>query len=304
MSVILTIGTFDGVHLGHRKIIRALTRDALKRGMDSALAYFPFPPKFFFSKESENCLITLPEEREELLRGLRVGNITGIPFDSVLAEMSAARFFNDVILKARDAAGLCVGRDFAFGRNRAGNVDFLRKRCAEAGIRFKALSFVAFGGRRISSSMIRALLRSGRVGEANKCLGWNYSVSGQVAAGAGIGRLLGFPTANINAHPAKILPPGVFAARVRTPGGTFRGVVNVGRRPTVAGDEGRPLLEVHILDFNRDIYGRRLTVEFLRHLRAEKKFGSRESLRQQIIRDVGLAGKYFGMEAADKKGGQ
>ena len=296
MSVFLTIGTYDGVHLGHQKIIRTIIRDSLKRGMDSALAYFPLPPKFFFSGETANCLITLPEEREERVRSLRVENITEVPFNAVLAQMSAEKFFNDIILKAHDAAGLCVGQDFGFGHNRGGNTEFLRKHCAAAGIRFKAMSFVTFGGHKISSSLIRTSLRNGRVEEANKCLGWNYIVSGKVVKGAGIGRRLGFPTANIDAHPAKILPPGIFAAKVRLDKGIFYGVLNVGRRPTVNGLDGRLLLEAHILDFDRDIYGHILQVEFLRHLRSEKKFNSREALQRQILEDIRIARKYFEIE--------
>lgn len=293
MSVFLTIGTYDGVHLGHQKIINALIRESLKRGLNSALAYFPSPPRFFFSGETVNCLITLPEEREKLLRKLRVENITKVPFDSVLAEMSAEKFFNDIILKGHDAAGLCVGRDFAFGKNRRGNAEFLMKHCAAAGIRFKAMSFVTFGGHKVSSSLIRTFLRNGRVEEANKCLGWNYTVSGKVVKGEGIGRRLGFPTANIDAHPAKILPPGIFAARVRLDKGVFHGVVNVGHRPTVDSLDGCLLLEVHILDFDRDIYGRKLEVEFIRHLRSERKFKSKEALQRQILQDIRIARKYF-----------
>ena len=168
MSVFLTIGTYDGVHLGHQKIIKALIRDGLKRNTGSALAYFPFPPKFFFSNETTNCLITLPEEREERIRNLRVENITEVPFNAAMAGMSAEKFFNDIILSAHEAAGLCVGQDFAFGHNRRGNTGFLQAHCAAAGIRFKAMSFVTFGGHKISSSLIRTFLRNGHVEMANK----------------------------------------------------------------------------------------------------------------------------------------
>ncbi len=289
MSVFLTIGTYDGVHLGHQKIIRTLIRESLKRGIGSALAYFPFPPKFFFSGEAVNCLITLPEEREERIRNLRVANITEVTFDAAMAEMRAEKFFDDIILNAHDAAGLCVGQDFALGHNRRGNTEFLKTHCARAGIHFKAMSFVTSGGHKISSSLIRTLLRNGRVETANKCLGWNYTVSGKVIKGAGIGRRLGFPTANIDVNPAKILPPGIFAAKVRLDKGVFYGVVNVGLRPTVNTLGGRLILEVHILDFDRDIYGSTLEIEFLRHLRPEKKFSSRESLQRQILQDIKIA---------------
>ena len=294
MSVFLTIGTYDGVHLGHQKIIRTLIHEGLKRGMHSALAYFPLPPKLFFSGETENCLITLPQEREERVRTLRVENISRIPFDAVVSRMSAEKFFAEVIVKAHSAAGLCVGKDFAFGHNRRGNAEFLRKHCAAAGIRFKAMPFITFDGHKISSSLIRTFLRNGRVDMANKCLGWNYTVSGKVVKGAGIGRSLGFPTANIDAHPAKILPPGIFTAKVRLDKEMFYGVVNVGRRPTVSSPGGRLLLEVHILDFDRDIYGRALEVEFIRHLRSEKRFNSREALQRQIREDIKIARRMLG----------
>jgi len=296
MPNFLTIGTYDGVHLGHRKIIGTLVRESSKRGLDSALAYFPAPPKFFFLNETENCLITLPAEREELVRRLGVEHVTKIPFNSELAEMSAEAFFNNIVLKSQAAAGLCVGRDFALGKGRRGNLEFLKRRCAEAGIRFKALSFVTFDGHKISSSLIRTFLRNGHVEEANKCLGWNYSASGKVVRGDGIGRRLGFPTANMGVHPAKILPPGIFAVRVKLGKEMFYGVVNVGRRPTVdslARHGGRLLSEVHILDFDRDIYGHDLEVEFLRHLRPEKKFSSKEALQRGILQDINIARKYF-----------
>jgi riboflavin kinase/FMN adenylyltransferase len=292
MPSYLTIGTYDGVHLGHRKIITALIRESLKYRLRSALAYFPEPPKFFFSRETENCLITLPEEREALFRGLGVGRISPIPFTAAVADMSAEKFFNSLILKKYRAEGLCVGRDFAIGKDRLGNLEFLRKRCAEAGVRLKTMTFTAFEGHKISSSLIRSFLRNGHVEAAAECLGRPYSVAGTVIKGAGMGRLLGFPTANAGADPAKILPPGVFAVRVRLGKEVFSGVANVGRRPTLRSLGGRMLLETHILDFDRDIYGRRLEVEFLRHLRAERRFGSRETLRQQIAADVRAARKH------------
>lgn len=299
MPVYLTIGTYDGVHLGHRKIIATLVRESLKLGLDSALAYFPFPPKFFFSGENKNCLITLPDEREELIRSLQVKNIAKLPFTASLAGMSAEDFFKKIILKARASSGLCVGRDFAIGKGRRGDLEFLRKRCAAAGVSFKAMSFVTFDGHKISSSLIRTFLRNGRVAMAAKCLGRNYSVSGKVVRGAGLGRRLGFPTANLAAHPAKILPPGIFAVKARLGNSMFSGVANVGHRPTMAAPGGQLLLEVHILDFDREIYGRRLEVEFLRHLRSERKFSSREALQRQILSDIKAARKHIGSRSAD-----
>lgn len=291
------IGSFDGVHLGHRRLIRAAVREALRRGMDSRIVYFPLPPKFFFSGELENCLITLPEEREALIGSLRPDFVDPLVFNETLASMPAADFFSRVVLERYASGGLCVGPDFAVGRGREGHRDFLRAASRQAGIAFKAVPFATRGGHRVSSSMIRARLREGRVEEANRCLGWNYTVSGPVIKGAGLGRKLGFPTANVGAHPAKILPPGIFAARVKVGRERHDAVLSVGRRPTVNTLGGRMILEAHILDFSRTIYGREVEVTFLKHLRPERKFASKESLVSHIRADIAAARRFFGARA-------
>ncbi len=289
----VAIGSFDGVHRGHRRIIRAAIREALRRGMESRVVYFPFPPKFFFSGETTDCLITLPEERERLIESLRPGLVEPLVFNNALSSMPAPDFFSRVVLERYKAGGLCVGPDFAVGRGREGHADFLRRACAESGIAFRAVPFTRRGGHKISSSLIRSHLRAGAVEEANVCLGWEYSVSGPVIKGAGLGRKLGFPTANVGAHPAKILPPGIFAARVRVGRETFGAVLSVGRRPTLNTLGGRMLLEAHILDFSRDIYGRTVEVTFLKHIRAERRFSSKEALVEHIRSDVAAARRFL-----------
>jgi len=289
----MAIGTYDGVHLGHRKIIRAAIREALKRGMKSKVVYFPFPPKFFFSGEKENCLITLPEEREDLIKALRPDSVEAIEFNKPFASMRAGDFFTGVVLKGFTAGGLCVGPDFAVGQGREGHLDFLRAASRKAGIAFKAVPFARRGGHKISSSLIRAHLRAGAVEEANICLGWEYSASGPVIKGAGLGRKLGFPTANIGVDAAKILPPGIFAARVKVAHETFNAVLSVGRRPTVNTLNGKLILEAHILDFSRMIYGAQVQVTFLKHLRPERKFHSLDSLIIHIRQDITAARKFF-----------
>ncbi|HAH32075.1 MAG TPA: riboflavin biosynthesis protein RibF [Elusimicrobia bacterium] len=293
MLKLLTIGTYDGVHRGHRKIISAVLRDSRKLALKPSVVYFPAPPKFFFSKQAENCLITLPEERERLIQQTGAVCVRALPFTAELSRMAAERFFSGILTGSLGAGGLCVGRDFALGRERRGNVDFLRKACADSGLFFRAMSFVRHGSHKISSSLIRAFLHCGNVEEANVCLGWNYSVSGCVVKGAGMGRKLGFPTANIAAHPAKILPPGIFAAHVKLGADTFEAVLNVGRRPTLDTLGSRMILEAHILDFSKMIYGRKLEVVFLKHLRPERKFHSRESLIHHIQEDIVNARRFF-----------
>lgn len=289
----LAIGTFDGVHLGHRKIISAALREARRRGMKSRVIYFPVPPKFFFSGEKENCLITLPEEREKLISALGADLVEPLAFNSGLASMSAGDFFAQVVLKRFRASGLCVGPDFAVGKGREGHLAFLRKASAAAGIAFKSVAFSKRGGHKVSSSLIRAHLRAGAVEEASRCLGWEYSVSGPVIRGAGLGRKLGFPTANVGADPAKILPPGIFAARVKVGSESFDAVLNVGRRPTVDTLDCKMILEAHLLDFSRTIYGKKIEVTFLKHIRPERKFHSKESLIQHIQADITAARKFF-----------
>ncbi|HBA60659.1 MAG TPA: riboflavin biosynthesis protein RibF [Elusimicrobia bacterium] len=293
MQNFLTIGTYDGVHLGHRKIIRTAMREALKRGMKSRVVYFPVPPKFFFSGEKTNCLITLPAEREKLLSDLRPDGVEALPFDRKLASMHAGDFFQDLVVGRFGAGGLCVGPDFAVGKGREGHLDFLREACMASGMYFKSVNFARRLGHKISSSLIRAHLRAGAVEEANICLGWAYSASGPVIKGAGIGRQIGFPTANVGVHPAKILPPGIFASRVKVDGESFNAVLNVGKRPTVESLGSKVVLEAHLLDFSRMIYGKTLEVTFLRHIRPERKFSSRESLIEHIKSDIAAARKFF-----------
>lgn len=289
----LAIGTFDGVHLGHRKIIKTAIREALCRGLKSRIVYFPFPPKFFFSGETEGCLITLPEERERLIADLRPDEVEALPFDKALSSMSADAFFTGLLLGKFKVGGLCVGPDFAVGKGREGHLDFLRGASKEAGIAFKSVAFATRGGHRISSSLIRSHLREGAVEEANRCLGWNYIASGPVIKGAGLGRKLGFPTANVGVHPSKILPPGIFAAKVKVGHESHNAVLSVGRRPTVNTLGGRVILEAHILDFSRMIYGKKVEVTFLKHLRPERKFNSRDSLVAHINADIATARKFF-----------
>jgi riboflavin kinase/FMN adenylyltransferase len=261
--------------------------------MASQVTYFPLPPKFFFSGESRNCLITLPEEREKLLAALRPDKVEPLAFNNGLSAMPAADFFSQIVLSRYRAGGLCVGPDFAVGHGREGHLDFLRSASRKAGIAFKAVAFARRGGHKISSSLIRAHLREARVEEANTCLGWEYSVSGSVIKGAGLGRKLGYPTANIDAHPAKILPPGIFAARVRVGHELHNAVLSVGCRPTVNTLDHKTILEAHILDFSKTIYGKKLEVTFLKHLRPERRFGSKESLVRHIAGDVAAARRYF-----------
>ncbi len=293
MKRYLTLGSYDGVHRGHRKIIETVMRQSCRLGMKSGILFFPIPPKFYFNGNIFNCLITLPEERVKILKDMRLDFIGRLDFDSKIAGMEPGYFFQNILLGKLNMGGLCVGEDFSLGRDKKGNISVLRKLCARYKVKFKTVSFVRHRERKISSTLVRNYLACGNIREANRCLGRNYSVSGKVIEGAHMGRKLGFPTANIEAGNLKILPPGVFAVKVFWRTEKFLGVANVGVKPTMGYSLSRLLLEVHILDFDRDIYGENLRIEFLKKIRNEKKFSSRENLQSAILSDIFKARKYF-----------
>jgi len=287
MKNFITVGTFDGVHLGHREILRALAREAGELGLKSCAAYFPVPPKAVLSGKTAQSMLTLPAERERLIFNCGVDHAAPVEFTKELANESPEKFFAEVIIGKLHAGGLLAGQDFAFGKNRAGHVNWLRQKCAEKNISLAVMHFVKSGGHKISSSAIRAFLHAGKVSEAAALLGRNYTAKGMVIKGEGVGRKLGFPTANLAVDERKILPRGVFDARARLDGREFCAVANVGFRPTVNPvHAAAPLCEVHILDFSRDIYGMELEVEFISLLRGETRFNSVAELTAAIRADI------------------
>lgn len=283
---LVTLGTFDGVHRGHGKLVRSLLRLAARRRLRSLVVLFERPPRFHFRPESSTPLLTLPRERERLLRSLGVDRVETLRFGPRWAAMSHENFFEGYLLRRLGAAGLLVGPDFAFGRGRLGDVAWLRSACRSRGLSLWVGPLLRARGRKISSTRIRELVSAGRVEDAARLLGRPYSLEGRVTRGRGLGRKLGFPTANLRVDPGKLLPRGVFQVRARLPGSARArpGVCNVGTRPSAGG--GPLSVEVHLPGFSGDLYGCVLGVEFLRRLRSERKFPSLEALKRQIARDV------------------
>jgi riboflavin kinase/FMN adenylyltransferase len=293
----VTVGTFDGVHLGHACILRALSDEAKELGMKSLAAYFPIPPRAVLTDHKAQNLLTLPAEREALIKACGVDCAVPLEFSAALAKMKREDFFKTVLLGKLNAGGILAGQDFAFGHGREGHVHWLREACDKAGVALSVLNFVKECGHKISSSAIRELLRSGDVAAAAAMLGRNYAVRGTVVRGEGLGRKLGFPTANIDAGTQKIMPLGVFAVRARVAGSadTYTGVANVGFRPTVNTiHTGIPLCEVHLLDFSRDIYGKIMEVEFASKIRGELRFTGLEALVAAINSDINWVRKNIG----------
>jgi riboflavin kinase/FMN adenylyltransferase len=245
---------------------------------------FEIPPRLFFHPNIVPRLLTTPEERVELLRGMGVGGVKRLRFDGKIAAQSPRVFFESILVKGMKAGGVLVGSDFCFGKGRSGTVETLAELCRERGMRFEAEPLVCRGPGKVSSTRARVQLETGRVERARRLLGRPYAVIGKVVKGRGLGRTIGVPTANLRVPEGKLLPPGVFAARARWDGKSRPAAVNIGTAPTVA--SGPMKVEVHIIGFKGNLLGKTLRVELLRRLRSEMKFPSLDALKSQLARDI------------------
>lgn len=280
---VVAVGSFDGVHLGHQYLLRQALAEA-KTLKEPLLVYTFDPPTKVFTR-GEGFLMDL-QEKVEALRGVGVELILAVPFNEEFARRPPEAFLED--LRALQASRIYVGEDFRFGRGRAGGPEAL-ERVAPT----RVVPLLNLGGEAVKSSRIRALLKEGKVEEARHLLGRPYGAYGVVVEGDRMGRRLGFPTANLAVHPLKVLPPGVYAVEAEGAFGRYKGVANVGTRPTLGGEERR--LEVHLLGFAGELYGEEVRVRFLKRLREERRFPSLEALKAQIAQDVEAARAYFGV---------
>ena len=283
-NVWVTIGNFDGVHLGHRALIRGLRERAeMHRGQSLVLTFAPHP-RVALGFVSEAFLLTAQNEKQRQLQDTGVNMVLTLPFDRNLAEMRAEAFM-ERLYQSLKPAGLLVGPQFRLGRNREGDFSFIQGFCADRGIICETFPPFQLGGEVVSSHRIRALLKEGRVIEAEELLGRPFSLEGEVRHGKHIGSKLGFPTANLIPEPLQLLPRyGVYATRVRLMDRVFMGVTNVGVRPTFESDAA-PNVETLILDFGDKIYSETMRVEFLSFLRPEQRFEQVGELVAQIKKD-------------------
>lgn len=290
-DAVLTIGVFDGVHLGHRRLVERTAELARERGVQAvAVTFWPHPLAVLRPQEQAPLLSTL-DEKIALLAGLGLlDGVVIVPFTPELAA-SEPEMFLDLLCAWSSPRALVVGPDFAFGHDRAGDLAYLRAAGARLGFDVERIE-ITDGGERVSSTRVRRLVREGQVREAARLLGRPYRLTGAVALGDQRGRLLGFPTANIQPDARKALPAnGVYAVRVALPGETVArhpGVANIGVRPTVS-SEPKLLVEVHLLDAAMDLYGLTLGVDMIERLRDERRFDGIEALRAQIDRDARTA---------------
>jgi riboflavin kinase/FMN adenylyltransferase len=289
----LTIGNFDGVHLGHRALLERLRAVAKSEGLlPAVLSFEPHPREFFAPREAPVRLSTLREKLEMFAEeGVALSCVSR--FDARFAALSAQEFIERILVGALSVGCLIVGDDFCFGARREGDFAMLRAAGGRHAFRVERMESVTLDGERVSSSAVRAALFAGEMERAARLLGRPYALDGRVVQGDRLGRSLGFATANIRVKHDRAPLSGVFAVEVRgLEDGPRRGVANLGVRPS-ANQVARPLLEVHLFDFCADIYGAHLNVRFNHKLRDEKRFPSFAALRAQIARDVESAREYF-----------
>jgi riboflavin kinase/FMN adenylyltransferase len=285
-GTVITVGTFDGVHRGHRDVIAKLVARAKARGLPSVLVTFEPHPMEIVNPAAAPLLLTTRDEKLEVLAESGVNYLAVLPFTSVLAAFPAEDFVERVLRRRFRFEELLIGYDHGFGRQRAGNVDVLRELGERDGFNVEVVNAVATpDGHSISSTSIRRAVAGGDLERACAGLGRPYSVSGQVVAGIQRGRALGFPTINLGpAPPRKLLPPeGVYAVRVQTPKGPASGMMNLGPRPTFG--ESATTLEVHLFDRSGDFYGANVRVDFKARLRETRTFASPELLVKQLRQD-------------------
>jgi len=283
----VAIGVFDGLHIGHQAILERARGAADEVGGTSLVLTFEPTPKEFFSPATAPPRLTRFRERFELLEALGLDELFCAKFGAV-RDLTPRAFIDALLIADLRAGHVVVGDDFRFGADRSGTVADLRALGARHGLAVTEVPPVFFRDERVSSTAIREALKSGDLATARNLLGRDYSISGRVVRGLGLGRKLGFPTANVHLKRIQAPVDGIFAARVTGLGvGALDGVASVGTRPTIGG--GLPLLEVLIFDFDRDIYGRYITVHFVKRLREERHFADLELLKRQMRVDVEAA---------------
>ncbi|MFH0764400.1 MAG: bifunctional riboflavin kinase/FAD synthetase [Candidatus Omnitrophota bacterium] len=282
----VAVGVFDGVHIGHRKIIRKVVRAAGKRGIPSVILTFdPHPLKVLSAKSKAPSLISL-KHRMKLIEELGVDNLVVLNFTRLFSRIPAQIFVRNILVKKIGAKAIFAGPGFYFGKGAEAGYALLGKLSCKSGFKVEMVRPVKVRGRVVSSSLIREYVSKGELGEAAALLGRPVSVLGTVVKGTGLARYLGYPTANVNPHHEAIPPTGVYAVRVKLGSRRFNGILNIGARPTFYGPADKePSIEVHIFDFGGDLYGKDVEIIFVKKIRQERKFRTIADLIAQIKND-------------------
>lgn len=291
---VATIGNFDGFHLGHQAVLKQLRMRADELNLPVSVLVFEPQPMEFFDPKNAPSRLTRWREKYQLLREHGVDRIICIRFDQNLAGLSAQNFVADLLVKKMGVKHLLIGDDFHFGKGREGDYDLLCELSKKYDYQVERSETFLINSERVSSSRIRIALEAGKLDQAAKLLGRHYSISGRVVHGDEQGRTLGFPTANIALRRMKTALNGIFIANVVLPGKSSQpSVAYIGTKPTMGGTQS--ILEAHLFDYDGDLYGEHIKVEFMQKLRDDKKFDSFDSLKDQIAADAKMARDYFGI---------
>lgn len=296
---VLTLGVFDGLHLGHQKIMETVVERANATDAHATAITFDPHPRSVLHPESAPPLLQTLDQRLANFEVLGIEQAIVVRFTKEFAAQPAEDFLREIIHDRLHAKGVYLGKGFAFGKNRGGNIELLRKMSTELGFFADEVPEVRLRGHRVSSSAIRKLLGEGRVNLARRMLGRPYGVEGVIVRGDRRGHMIGFPTANLHPHNRVIPRFGVYATATLVEGAWRRSVTNIGVRPTFGKDIG-PSIETYIFDFDQELYGDVIRVRFLRRIRDERKFNGVEELKAQIARDVRHATNYFGREGVKR----
>lgn len=285
----LTVGTFDGVHLGHKLLLEKLSEKAKRKSLKTALAtFYPHPQEILKSKRPPIGLLSTQEEKVFLLERAGLDILLVIPFNLDFAQTSAVDFCKKILIKGLNASEIIVGYDHAFGKNREGSLQTLKELSKEYSYGVELVKEFNLDSHKINSTTIRNLISEGDLENANRLLGYEFLLSGKIVKGDQRGRQLGFPTANLEVRKNKLLPPdGVYAVRVTIKDKLLNGILNIGLRPTFNAQQRS--VEIFIFEFDEDIYGEDLRLSLVKKIRDEKKFSSVEDLKKQIQKDVVLA---------------
>ncbi len=288
--IFLAIGVFDGVHRGHQAVISTSTSHAASAGGTAVVVTFDPHPAKVLRPDKAPHLLTATQHKIDLIRSLGAGYLLVIPFTRDFAATTPQDFVRQLVNQAKPLREICVGHEWSFGKNRAGNLDLLKELGSNFGFDVVGIPPVKINGQVVSSTAIRHAVETGDFAKAAEMLGRDYTILGTVTGGEKLGTKIGFPTANLSAHNEQFPPDGVYFAEARVADALHYGVVNLGYRPTVAHQPERTL-EIHLLDFDRQIYGQDVEVRFLQYLRPERKFDGIDALVRQIRLDIEQARK-------------
>jgi len=287
----LSLGMFDGVHLGHQTIISELNRIAAEKDFESAVLTFWPHPRLVFNPNEDLKLLNTLEEKTTLLGNFGIENLFLKSFDEEFRNLTGEEFVKQILVEKLNIKHLIVGHDHVFGKNRSGDFQLLEKLAPELGFEVEQMEAVNIYNNNISSTKVRNALLEGNIKDANLMLGYNYSLTGTVVHGKKIGRTIGYPTANIEVDSLKLLPKkGAYTVEVLFEGKVYRGMLSIGTNPTVNGE--KLTTEVYILDFNEDIYGKEITVKFRDFLHEEIKFEGLEKLIERLDEDKRLTEEF------------